>query len=141
MRVKGGIAVAASIGLAIATAAQGQSAPDPPPAPAVPKMQQLCGLTAPSAAAFEPQVAALPGIARWPDKNGYRVYADEANRRVWDFTTPAIAGHPAAACISVVSKGSGSDITVDIVCEGKQADCNTVAASFQDLAAHVAGAR
>ena len=139
MQVKGGITFAALIGLAGNAVAAGTPVQSTPSAPPAPKTRQLCGLTAPSVAAFEPQVAKLSGIARKAAQNGYSVYIDEANRRVWDFTTPTVPGHPAAACISVTPNGTGSDITVDIICEGNKADCDVIAASFQDLAARVAG--
>ncbi|MEO5494202.1 MAG: hypothetical protein ABIR08_09260 [Sphingomonas sp.] len=139
--MKGGFAFAALIGIAggAAAAAGGQSAPTPPAASSLAGTEKLCGLTAASAGEFEPQVAKLPGIMRKSDQNGYRVYIEDAKRRIWDFTTSAIPGHPAAACISVVPDGRGSQIKVEIVCEGSQPDCDAIAASFKVLAARTGG--
>jgi hypothetical protein len=62
---------------------------------------------------------------------GWTIVTDEAHLTVWSFAPKTDPSYPAVVRRMVVSTGSGSKVTMGVLCEAKQAACDTLVREFK----------
>ncbi len=91
--------------------------------------REVCGVRAESVADLQSKISGASAAATQAG-DGYVVYAQEASRRYWTFTTPANRAYPAAVCRSIVTRNGVSDVSLDVMCEADQGSCDTLQREF-----------
>ena len=71
------------------------------------------------------------------DGDGFIAYDDEADRRIWMFTTPAHPAHPSVVCIEIVTRDGNVGADVQIGCFSSAANCAGLDRELEERGAHV----
>ena len=91
---------------------------------------RLCGLTAPSIAALQQQIAAT--LPRADGDPRFVAYRDGANMWNWSFTA-AHPAHPAAACRSLIQRDGAWHVATEIACHSDRANCDALSREYEAL--------
>jgi hypothetical protein len=63
---------------------------------------------------------------------GWTVVTDEAHLTVWSFAPQSDPSYPAVVKRMVISTGSGSKVTMDVLCEADKASCDNLVREFSN---------
>ena len=62
---------------------------------------------------------------------GWTIVTDETHLTVWSFAPQTDPSYPAVVKRMVISTGSGSKVTLGVLCEAKQAACDNLVREFK----------
>jgi hypothetical protein len=71
---------------------------------------------------------------------GWTIVTDEANLTVWSFAPRTDPSYPAVVRRTVTSTGTGSKVTLDVLCEAKKSACDNLRREFSNTKTAGAGA-
>jgi hypothetical protein len=71
---------------------------------------------------------------------GWTIVTDEEHLTVWSFAPKSDPSYPAVVRRMVTSAGSGSKVTMDVLCESNKAACNNLVREFSNMNSRSAGA-
>jgi hypothetical protein len=63
---------------------------------------------------------------------GWTVVTDEAHLTVWSFAPQSDPSYPAVVKRMVISTGSGSKVTMNVLCEADKASCDNLVREFSN---------
>jgi hypothetical protein len=66
-------------------------------------------------------------------ESGWTIATDEAAYTIWSFAPPTYPAYPAVVKRQVISKGAGSEITMDVHCEASKAACDDLVRTFSQM--------
>jgi hypothetical protein len=67
---------------------------------------------------------------------GWTIVTDEAHLTVWSFAPRTDPSYPAVVKRMVTSTGSGSKVTMGVLCEAKKTACANLAREFNNTTSH-----
>ena len=71
--------------------------------------------------------------ASFSSVRGWTIVTDEAHLTVWSFAPKSDPSYPAVVKRTVISTGSGSRITMDVLCEADKASCDNLVREFSNM--------
>jgi hypothetical protein len=78
--------------------------------------------------------------ASFSSVRGWTIVTDEAHLTVWSFAPKSDPSYPAVVRRMVISTGSGSKVTLDVLCEADKASCDNLVREFSNSNFHGTGA-
>ncbi len=63
---------------------------------------------------------------------GWTIVTDDAHLTVWSFAPKSDPSYPSVVKRTVISTGSGSRITLDVLCESDKASCDNLVREFSN---------
>lgn len=129
MKVRALVAVAVLAGSAAAGPAA-QPVPEGIHSPGA-ERPSLCDTVAATVPALEAELSAR--LSPLPGNERFTAYADDANRRIWTFTTAAHPAHPAVACRAVRVQDGQVGLGTEIYCVSSRANCDALYREFEAL--------
>lgn len=67
------------------------------------------------------------------ERDGWTIVTERSNHVIWSFTPAGHPAHPAAVKRTVVQMGDGIGVQMNVLCQARKADCDTLVAEFQAL--------
>jgi hypothetical protein len=72
---------------------------------------------------------------------GWTIVTDEAHLTVWSFAPKSDPSYPAVVKRMVISTGSGSRVTLGVLCEADKASCDNLVREFSNVKSRGTGAQ
>jgi hypothetical protein len=94
--------------------------------PAPTQVDGICGVSGSNSPDIRKAVLKSKDITFHENLGEYETFVDERNRRLWTFTRTSSKLPSSAICRTVVPKGSGSEVKMEIVCFGGNDECNAL---------------
>ncbi len=86
----------------------------------------ICGVSGATTADIRQAVLKSKSVTFHENLGEYETFIDERKRRLWTFTRASSKLPSSSVCRTIVPKGSGSEVTMEIVCFGQNDECNAL---------------
>ena len=88
--------------------------------------QSICDVVGRDPADIRRAVVGTAGVRFHESIGEYDTFVDMSRRRLWTFTKPASPLPPTVVCRTVLERGSGSEVVMEIVCFGTAPQCDAM---------------